>query len=145
MPLIQITAPSGMLTKDRQDELVSRVSGAIVKAEGASPSDPAARALTWAYFNELPATSCYVGGRNLEAPPMRIAITTPEGALDDAGRKALVQEVGGIVDDLVGPYEGRLNHWLMLDELPEGGWGGGGQIFGLADIQAAMNVTVASV
>ena len=28
----------------------------------------------------------------------------------------------------------------MLYELDEGSWGGGGQIFRLADIQAAMNI-----
>ena len=89
---------------------------------------------------ELPGGACYVGGENMEKAPLRIAVTTPEGALNDGTRKSLVEEIGAIVDDIVGQFEDRLNHWAMLYELDEGVWAGGGRIFPLADIQAAMNV-----
>ena len=51
--------------------------------------------------------------------------------------------LGNIVDDTVGPYEGRLNHWAMLYEVDEGSWTGGGQVFPLAGIQAAMSIKAA--
>jgi phenylpyruvate tautomerase PptA (4-oxalocrotonate tautomerase family) len=143
MPLVEVTAPQGTLNKKDQDTLMSRLSDAVLKAEHAPVDDPAAQSLVWAYFNEVPEGASYVGGKSLEKAPMRIAVTTPEGALNDGTRRSLVEEIGAIVDDLVGPFEGRLNHWAMLYELDEGGWAGGGQIFRLADIQAAMNVSVA--
>ena len=122
---------------------MSRLSNAVLKSEGAPIDDPGAQSLVWAYYDEQPADTIYVGGKNVEQPPLRISVTTPEGALHDATRKALVEEIGQIVDELVGPFEGRLNHWAMLYELNEGGWGGGGQIFPLAGIQAAMNIKAA--
>ena len=143
MPLIHVTAPQGVLTKKDQAALISQLSNAVLKSEGADINDPAAQALVWAYYHESPKDACYVGGENLEKAPLCIAVTTPEGALSEAARKALVKDIGAIVDNIVGPFEGRFNHWAMLHELDEGCWGGGGQIFGLASIQAAMHIKAA--
>jgi hypothetical protein len=74
---------------------------------------------------------------------LRIAVTTPAGALNDNTRRNLVAAIGSIVDDIVGPFEGRLNHWAMLYEVSDGSWGGAGTVFRLGDIQAAMNIKVA--
>ncbi|QMU61304.1 MAG: hypothetical protein GKR92_06175 [Gammaproteobacteria bacterium] len=143
MPLIQVTATQDTLNKNDQDALMSRVSNAVLKAERAPIDDAGAQSLVWAYFNELPEGSIYVGGENLEDAPLRIDVTTPEGALNESTRKTLVAEIGEIVDDIVGPFDGRLNHWTMLYDLNEGNWAGGGQIFPLAGIQAAMNIKTA--
>lgn len=141
MPLIQITAAEGALNTADQADLNARISNAVLKAERADPSDPAAQALVWSYYQELPNTAVYVGGQRLEHPPLRIAVTTPEGALNAGTRASLVKEIGEIVDDFIGPFDGRLNHWAMLYDLDEGSWAGAGQIFPLAGIQAAMNIT----
>lgn len=143
MPLIQVTASQGTLNKRDQDALMSRVSNAVLKSEGADIGDPAAQSLVWAHYHERPEGACYVGGENLEKTPICISVTTPEGALNDGARKALVKEIGTIVDGIVGPFEGRLNHWAMLHELDEGSWAGAGQIFHLAEIKAAMNIKAA--
>jgi phenylpyruvate tautomerase PptA (4-oxalocrotonate tautomerase family) len=143
MPLIQVTAPQNALNKPQQDALMSRISNAVLTAEGAPLADPGAQSLVWAYYQELPVSKIYVGGENLGQPPFRIDVTTPQGALTDAARNALVKALGDIVDDIVGPYEGRLNHWAMLYEVNEGSWAGGGQVFPLASIQAAMNIKAA--
>ncbi|MFK8048345.1 MAG: hypothetical protein AB8B81_07930 [Halioglobus sp.] len=143
MPLIQVIAPQGVLNKKDQDALMSRVSNAVLTAECAPLEDPGAQSLVWAYYHEMNTDTIYVGGENLETSPIRVAITTPEGALNEQSRRVLVEDIGVIVDELIGPFEGRLNHWVMLTELDEGGWAGGGQIFPLAGIQAAMNIKAA--
>lgn len=143
MPLIHVTANQGALNKTDQDALMTRLSNAVLSSEGASVEDPAAQSLVWAYYDEQPAGSIYVGGKNIDQPPLKIAVTTPEGALHNETREALVEEIGQIVDELVGSFDGRLNHWAMLYEINEGGWAGGGQIFPLAGIQAAMNIKAA--
>ena len=140
MPFIHVTAPEGALTQDAQAAFISSLSNAVLRSEGADPEDPAAQALVWAYYVEQPRSAVYVGGKNPEHAPLRIAVTTPEGALDDRGRGTLAKEIGDLVDDFVGVFEGKLNHWVMLNELDEGSWGGAGQIFKLADIQGAMNI-----
>jgi phenylpyruvate tautomerase PptA (4-oxalocrotonate tautomerase family) len=143
MPLIQVTAPQNALNKPQQDTLMSRISNAVLTAEGAPLADPGAQSLVWAYYQEQPVSKIYVGGENLGQPPFRIDVTTPQGALTEAARGALVKALGDIVDDIVGHYEGRLNHWAMLYEVDEGSWAGGGQVFPLAGIQAAMNIKAA--
>lgn len=143
MPLIQVTAPQDALDKSQQDTLMSQISNAVLTAEGAPLADAGAQSLVWAYYQEQPVGRIYIGGENLEKPPFRIAVTTPKGALTASARGTLVQTFGRIVDDIVGPYEGRLNHWALLYEVDEGSWAGGGQVFPLAGIQAAMNIEVA--
>jgi phenylpyruvate tautomerase PptA (4-oxalocrotonate tautomerase family) len=140
MPLIQVNAPQDRLNKSDQDALVSGISNAVLKAERAPIESAGAQSLVWAFYDENPKTSIYVGSKNLQQPPFRIAVTTPQGALTESARSLLVAEIGQIVDDIVGTYEGRLNHWVMLYELAEGSWGGGGQIFPLAGIQEVMDI-----
>ena len=140
MPHIYVTAPEGALNKTEQDALMTQISNAVLTSERAPLDHVGAQSLVWAYYVEQPSGSIYVGGENLEKAPFRIAVTTPEGALNDVTRKELVEAIGSIVDDIVGPYEDRLNQWTMLYELDEGGWAGSGQIFPLAGIQAAMGI-----
>ena len=126
MPLIQVDAPQGDLDKTQQDALMSQLSNAVLKAEGAPLDSAGAQSLVWAHFNEKPQGTLYVGGAPQEKPPFRIAVTTPQGALNDETRTSLVAEIGRIVDDIVGPYPDRLNHWAMLYEVIDGGWAGAG-------------------
>lgn len=140
MPLIQVEAAQGTLNKADQDTLMSRISNAVLKAERAPIDHSGAQSLAWAYYDERAEGSVYIGGETLDQTPLRIAITTPDGALNDAMRAELVAEIGEIVDDIVGPYEGRLNHWTMLYDLAEKHWSGNGQIFSLAAIKEAMNI-----
>ncbi|MCG8491951.1 MAG: hypothetical protein MI743_10080 [Sneathiellales bacterium] len=143
MPLIHVTADENTLGKDDQDNLMSEISRAVLKAEGAPVDDNGANALVWAYYDARPAQSTYIGGQAISAPPIRINITTPEGALNAENRHQLVKDLGEIVDRYVGIFEGRLNHWTMMHEVTEGSWAGAGQIFHLADIQSAMNISAA--
>ncbi len=140
MPHIHVTAPEGALNKKDQDALMSRISNAVLTSERAPLEHAGAQSLVWAYYDELPSGSIYVGSENLDQAPFRIAVTTPEGALNSETRKELVEAIGSIVDDIVGSFEGRLNQWTMLYELAEGSWAGNGQIFPLAGIQAAMGI-----
>lgn len=143
MPLIEVTAQQGALSKEDRDALMSRLSNAVLKAEGAPLDSAGAQSLVWAHCIERPQGTVYVGGETLDKAPLRIAVTTPPGALNDNTRRNLVAAIGSIVDDIVGPFEGRLNHWAMLYEVSDGSWGGAGTVFRLGDIQAAMNIKVA--
>ena len=143
MPLIQVTTAEGTFSKQAQDSLMSRLSKAVIKAEGADVNDPAALALVWAFHTEQPKGGSYVGGEAIDQPPVVVTITTPQGALSTESGKLLVADVGSIVDDLLGTYENRFNHWVLMKEVDEGKWGGAGQVFSLGAIQAAMNIKAA--
>lgn len=66
----------------------------------------------------------------------------PGGSLSPTTRKSLAEENEPLVDGVIGPIDGRLNHRGMLTELDEGGWTRAGQVFTLAGIQAAKNIRV---
>jgi len=144
MPHIHVTAAESQLNPIQRDAFMEELSNAVLTAENAPINDPGAQSLVWAYYNALPKSDIYIGGKNIAEPPFRIAVTTPQGALNDKGRKSLVANIGHIVDKYVGAFaDGRLNHWAMLYEVNEGSWAGGGNVFPLAGIQAAMNIKVA--
>lgn len=139
MPLIQVFAPRDVLSQSEQDALMSRLSNAVLKAERAPVEDNAAQSLVWAYFHELDEGTIYVGGKSQSKPPFRVAVTTPQGALNAVTRQELIREIGIIIDEITGTFDGRLNHWATLYEVADGSWGSG-QVLHLPDIQAAMHI-----
>ena len=143
MPLINVTAPKGILKKKQVGDLMNRISDAVLEAEGAPLDYAGACALTWSYYREAAEDGVFIGGQNIDQPPLLIEVTTPQGALDAEREESLVAAIGVIVDDIVGPYEGALNQWTLLREVKDGNWSGSGQIFPLAGIQAAMNIKAA--
>ncbi|MEM8923086.1 MAG: hypothetical protein AAGD35_06260 [Actinomycetota bacterium] len=140
MPFIQVAAQEGLLSKEERQDLMKRLSDAIIRAEGADPSEPSAQAMAWGHYHDLPKGDLFVYGEVVDAPPVHVSFTTPEGLLTDATRDALTAEVNTAVDDILGAYEGRMNHWVILHEVPSGQWGGMGQVFPTDAIKAVMKV-----
>lgn len=143
MPTITVTAPEGALDKAARDGLMKRLSDTLLRWEGADVGNAAAQAIAWTYYNEVPSGFFYVGGVNPEGPRFKIEVTTPAGALNDETRAKLVQEIAGIVGEIAGDAGAGLNHWVLFDEIFEGGWGAAGRIFRRADIVAAVRGGVA--
>mgnify|MGYP000529982455 CR=1 FL=1 len=141
MPLIRITAQEGTFNKATQNKFMEEITDAVLAAEGADPKDPAAQSLAWGYFTEQQQGDVYVGKQNIDTPPVLIRVTTPAGALDQAASKVLAKSVNDIVNDFIGPFEGRLNHWLLIDDIPKTGWASNGVVFSIDDVKSAMNIT----
>lgn len=140
MPHIRIKAQKGTFENATQDKFISEITDAVLTAEGASPDDQAAQSLTWTYFNELPRGNVYIGKKIIDNPPVIIEVSTPEGALNQESRQSLETAVNAIVNDFVGEFENRLNHWLLMDEISEGSWASAGIVFSLDDVKTAMNI-----
>ncbi|MFT7373090.1 MAG: phenylpyruvate tautomerase PptA (4-oxalocrotonate tautomerase family), partial [Oleiphilaceae bacterium] len=129
MPLIRITAQEGTFDKATQNKFIEEVTDAVLTAEGADPKDPAAQSLAWAYYTEQQQGDIYIGKENIDTPPVLIRVTTPAGALDQAANNALAKSINDIINDFIGIFDGRLNHWLLIDEIPTTGWASNGIIF----------------
>ena len=141
MPLIRITAQEGTFNNATQNKFIEEVSDAVLTAEGADPKDPAAQSLVWAYFTEQKQSDVYIGKQNIDTPPVLIRVTAPAGALNRAANEGLAQSINAIVNDFIGPFEGRLNHWLLIDEIPKTGWASNGVVFSIEDVRSAMNIS----
>ncbi|MFT7186436.1 MAG: phenylpyruvate tautomerase PptA (4-oxalocrotonate tautomerase family) [Pseudohongiellaceae bacterium] len=141
MPLIRITAQEGTFDKATQNKFIEEVTDAVLTAEGADPKDPAAQSLAWAYYTEQQQGDIYIGKENIDTPPVLIRVTTPAGALDQAANNALAKSINDIINDFIGIFDGRLNHWLLIDEIPTTGWASNGIIFSLKDVRSAMKIS----
>jgi len=120
---------------------MEEITDAVLTAEGADPKDPAAQSLAWAYFNEQPRNDLYIGKKNIDTPPILIRVTTPAGSLDEDENRELAASINAIVNDFIGTYDGRLNHWLLMNEIPENGWASNGIVFSIDDVRSAMNIS----
>lgn len=141
MPLIRITAQEGTFDKATQNKFIEEVTDAVLTAEGADPKDPAAQSLAWAYYTEQQQGDIYIGKENIDTPPVLIRVTTPAGALDQAANNTLAKSINDIINDFIGIFDGRLNHWLLIDEIPTTGWASNGIIFSLKDVRSAMKIS----
>lgn len=140
MPLIRVIAQEGTFDKATQDKFMKEITDAVLTAEGADPRDPAAQSLAWAYFTNQTNGDVYIGKQNISHPPVLIHVTTPKEGLDQSGRNALGERVNTIVNNYIGSFEDRLNHWLLMDEILEGGWASNGVVFSIKDVKSAMNI-----
>lgn len=140
MPFVSVTAEVGQLSADQKQTLIKHLSEAIIRAEGASPADAGPQAMSWGHVHELPKGSMFVFGEVRAQTPLHITFTTPEGLLTEASRAALCAEVNGVVNEILGEFEGGMNHWVIITEVPGGKWGGMGQTFDTEAIKGILNV-----
>ena len=134
MPMIDLTVPRGALSDEAKAELMAALSRTVLKWEGAG--NKAAESIAWSFLHE-PALAT-VFGQPLTEPRYRLVVGIPQGLLDDEERLGMVAEM---TDQVLRAEKGaaaltrddRLRVWVLINEIPEGHWGGGGQIFRLAD------------
>ena len=135
MPMIQLTAPIGVLTDQSRTQLRASLSATLLKWEGA-PDTAFFRSLAWVRIDEVPAES--FGSVEDDLPRFRVDVTVPEGALSERREGGLVGVVtaAGWAAGGGGPG-GALRGWGRVHEQPEGTWGAGGAVIRFADLRAA--------
>jgi phenylpyruvate tautomerase PptA (4-oxalocrotonate tautomerase family) len=136
MPMIDLTLPEGTLSAESKKELMTQLTTILLKWEGA-PDTPQAKSIAWVYAHEVKAGAMTVGGTPPESPRYRVITTVPQGSLNDERKKGLVEEVTRAVLEAEGAdwnADNRLRVWCIIQEVPDGNWGGGGRIYRLRDI-----------
>jgi phenylpyruvate tautomerase PptA (4-oxalocrotonate tautomerase family) len=134
MPMIQLTAPAGALTREGRASIAKTLAAVLLRWEGA-PDTALFRSLAWTYLHELPAGAQSTAEDGL--PRFRVEITVPQGALSERRKAGLVGEATTAVLDAAGLSEGDAQRvWVLIHEQPDGTWGAGGQIIRYADLVA---------
>jgi phenylpyruvate tautomerase PptA (4-oxalocrotonate tautomerase family) len=133
MPMLDVFIPEGAMSDEAENRLLARLTDILLRSEGADPSHPVARPLTYVWLHR-PA-KMFVGGEPAAEPRYRVIGCVPEGAHDDARRQTMVAEVTeAVLDAEEGAYErDPMRVFVFPIEMPEGTWGGGGRIYTLAD------------
>jgi phenylpyruvate tautomerase PptA (4-oxalocrotonate tautomerase family) len=137
MPMLDAYIPEGALSASAEQDLLARLTTILLKWEGADPDDPRyapAQSIAWVFLHRPAAI--LVGGTAAGEPRYKIVATVPEGQFDDERRAGMVAAVTEAVLQAEGGTRKRdaLRVWVFTQEIPDGTWGGGGQIQRLADI-----------
>jgi phenylpyruvate tautomerase PptA (4-oxalocrotonate tautomerase family) len=136
MPMIDLTYPADSISADQRQTLADELTTALLRAERA-PDTEFFRSITWVFVHELPAGNVLSAGRPVEAPVVRVEVTTPEGALSDRRRAELVEAATKVVREAFGIAENDTMQrvWVTCREIAEGSWGAGGQIVQFAKLR----------
>jgi phenylpyruvate tautomerase PptA (4-oxalocrotonate tautomerase family) len=134
MPMLDAFIPEGALDPEAEQQLLSKLTDILLEHEGADPTDENARSLAWVFLHR-PA-DLFVAGAPADLPRYRIIASVPEGQLDTKNRASMVRAATDAVLDAEPRERPRDAYrvWVLTNQIPEGTWGAGGQIYGLADI-----------
>jgi len=134
MPMLDAYIPDGALTPQAERDLLAKLTDLLLEHEGADPSNEAARSLAWVFLHR-PA-DVFVAGEPSREPRYRFITSVPEGQFTPERRGAMVKTITNAVLDAEGGAFPRDPErvWVFTPEIPEGTWGGAGQIATLADI-----------
>jgi phenylpyruvate tautomerase PptA (4-oxalocrotonate tautomerase family) len=134
MPMLDVHIPEDALDSAAEKALLGNLTDILLRWEGADPSNERVRSIAWAFLHR-PA-DVFVGGQAPEHPHYRIVASVPEGQLNAERRSGLVKEMTDAVLDAEPADRPRdaSRVWVFTHDVPEGTWGAGGRVFGLADI-----------
>ncbi|WP_433463539.1 tautomerase family protein [Spirillospora sp. CA-128828] len=137
MPMIQLAAPSGALTAEGRENVQSELAAVLLRWEGAP--DTFFRAQAWSYLHELPAGAQVTAEDSADnaAPPFRVDVTVPQGAVSDRRKAGLVKDATETVLRAAGLTDAdALRVWVLIHEQAEGTWGAGGGIVRYSELVA---------
>ena len=134
MPMLDAFIPTGALAPEAEKSLLSELTDVLITHEGADPSNENVRSIAWVFLHR-PET-VLVGGSEPKAPRYRFITSVPEGQFDPERRQAMVESItAAVLDAEDGRYDRDASRvWVFTPEVPDGTWGGAGQIVTLADI-----------
>ncbi len=89
MPLIHVSAPTGMFSNAARDLLAEELTVIALESEKL-PMAPFDKSTTWIYFHELPPGLIYHGGKPGGTQVISVEINAFEGGLDQAAKLSLL-------------------------------------------------------
>jgi phenylpyruvate tautomerase PptA (4-oxalocrotonate tautomerase family) len=133
MPMLDAYIPEGALSAQAEEKLLARLTDLLLEHEGADPTNETVRSIAWVFVHRV---DVYVAGAPADAPRYRFVASVPEGQFNPERRQAIVEAITeAVLDAEEGSRPRDPNRvWVFPTEIPEGTWGGGGRIVGLADI-----------
>jgi phenylpyruvate tautomerase PptA (4-oxalocrotonate tautomerase family) len=150
MPMMELTYPAGALTPEARAEVVEKLTDALLRHEGATVNRMT-HGLSWVFVHEAPEGHVNVGGKPVVRPVYRLMVTVPQGTLlqgpgpvGQTSRRGLFREATEIILNGEGTEyndQEALRVYILVREIEDGYWGGGGQMVRMEDIVAMAEPT----
>ncbi|MEU1086443.1 hypothetical protein ACFYPN_22460 [Streptomyces sp. NPDC005576] len=138
MPLVEITAPSGLLPGPALPAVQKDVAEAVLKWMGLPQTDFFSGA-TWVYVRETEKGGAATGIPGVE-PGFLVVVTPLGGFLDPERNESLATEITWILQAAAG---GEPVVWTLVNEIPEGFWAVNGSLTRRAKIDELIARTAA--
>ena len=121
MPLVELTAPAGILSPDAKRRLQGDLATAVLNAM-ALPQTPFFRSATWIVITDR-APEDFGAGDGGDAPRFLVTITALSGFLDAERNEALAAEITQLIRKAAATGDGpEASVWTVVHEVPEGCW-----------------------
>ena len=137
MPRVELTYTAGALSDDAKQELPPQLAESMLRWEGA-PDTEFFRAISWVHLHELPAGAAFTADGPAELSQFVVDVSVPQGGLSERRKGGLVEEFTKLIREAAGLAEDEaIRVWVLVHEIAEGFWGGGGQIIHFELLRAA--------
>ena len=131
MPFVEVFSSPGTPRPEQREQIAKRLVAEVMAGEGA-PDTENARAISWLVWHDLAAWS--IGGELLgadDAPRYVVRVTMPAPSLTDAKREEVIRRVTRVLadaDDEPDRFYTSAAAFVLINESPDGNWGGVGQV-----------------
>jgi phenylpyruvate tautomerase PptA (4-oxalocrotonate tautomerase family) len=135
VPLIDLTMPAGTLDAETRGDLVQKLGSTLLRWEGAPETD-FFKSIMWVHVHELPGEAVTAAGVPVTEPHFRLDVTIPEGALSERRKEGAVSELTeAVLEAAELDDSAAIRVWVLMHEVPDGNWGGAGQIVRFAQLR----------
>ena len=133
---ITVTAPRGVLTATGQQQVLPRLSRAVIEISGVV-GNAFFTPLVGGHVDIVEPADVYAGGAN--RPLVVVKLEVPNIALGSVElRAAFIRAATDIVDECTVPWHEPHDTWVNIFTAPDGGWGVGGRAYTGDDLVAEI-------
>ncbi|WP_130537573.1 tautomerase family protein [Thiomicrorhabdus indica] len=140
MPLITVHLPENTFTGRQKQEFAQNATDILLTLEG-MVENPKAQNLSWVQFLEFTTSDFFLAGHPVEKPHYRIEVKVFQGTMNADKKQKLTEQLTHLILQLEQTDNNLLNAariWIMIEEVPNGNWGGAGKIYRIEDLMHMM-------
>jgi phenylpyruvate tautomerase PptA (4-oxalocrotonate tautomerase family) len=148
MPIMNVRYPAGRLDKQTKAMLARKLTDVLIQMEGGANTQ-GGRGFAAVLFSEIAADDWWIGGGMDDkfvsaAGKFLVHVTIPEGYMNVTHKAEVHAWVPAAILDVTGgsddPGAGN-SIQVIIDEVPEGNWGAGGQTISLESIAGKVGMS----
>jgi len=140
MPLIIVHLPVDSFNRQQKQQFAEQATNTLLALEGMA-EHPKAQNLSWVQYNEFNQENFYMAGHSVAKPHYRIEVKVFQGTMNGDKKEKLTKRLTELLLAIEATDHNLLNAarvWVMIEEVPDGNWGGAGKIYRIKDLMKLM-------
>ena len=140
MPLITVNLPENAFSTEQKQDFAKHATDILLSLEGMQNNHQAEN-LSWVQFQTFKQEDFYLAGHPVDKPHYRIDVRVFQGTMTAAIKEKLTAQLTDLVLNTEATDHNLLNAarvWIMIEEVPDGNWGGAGKIYRIKDLMQMM-------